>query len=284
MTRSTALARKDAPPRHRTSVPPIDPQVYAPTALRPLRAKLRHLAADTRVDPHSHPWAQVAMSSKGVIRMTAGHSTYLVPPQRALWIPPGVEHVVTVVEDADLHTLYIHQDDDQTGPLRSHDATGAWHQCRVLEVSSLLRELVPHLPLEPGNDPPTERERCIGQLVLDELAHARPVRLGVDLPQDKRLRALCETVLEDPARWTTLDDAARHAGASARTFARLFRSELDTTFVQWRQQVLLARALSMAARKLPMSTIATELGYASASAFSAMVRRSVGMPPSRFLG
>lgn len=284
MTRSTALARKDAPPRHRTSVPPIDPQVYAPTALRPLRAKLRHLAADTRVDPHSHPWAQVAMSSKGVIRMTAGHSTFLVPPQRALWIPPGVEHVVTVVEDADLHTLYIHQDDEQTGPLRSHDATGAWHQCRVLEVSSLLRELVPHLPLEPGNDPPTERERCIGQLVLDELAHARPVRLGVDLPQDKRLRALCETVLEDPARWTTLDDAARQAGASARTFARLFRSELDTTFVQWRQQVLLARALSMAARKLPMSTIATELGYASASAFSAMVRRSVGMPPSRFLG
>jgi AraC-like DNA-binding protein/quercetin dioxygenase-like cupin family protein len=284
MKRSKAPDRKQAPPRHRTSVPPIDPQVYAPTALRPLRAKLRHLAADTRVDPHSHPWAQVAMSSKGVIRMTAGHSTYLVPPQRALWIPPGVEHVVTVVEDADLHTLYIHQNDEQIGPLRRLDASGAWHQCRVLEVSSLLRELVPHLPFEPGDDPPTERERCIGQLVLDELAHARPVRLGVDLPHDKRLRALCETVLEDPARWTTLDEASRQAGASARTFARLFRAELDTTFVQWRQQVLLARALSMAARKLPMSTIAAELGYASASAFSAMVRRSVGMPPSRFLG
>lgn len=265
-------------------MPPIDPQVYAPDALRPLRAKQRHLAADIRVDPHSHPWAQVAMSSKGVIRMTAGNSTYLVPPQRALWIPPGVEHVVTVVEDADLRTLYVHQDVDQTGPLRRHDSTGAWRQCRVLEVSSLLRELVQHLPLEPGGAPPTERERCIGQLVLDELANARPVRLGIDLPQDKRLRALCETVLEDPARWTTLEEASRHAGASARTFARLFRSELDTTFVQWRQQVLLARALSMAARKLPMSTIAAELGYASASAFSAMVRRSVGMPPRRFLG
>ncbi len=89
-------------------VPPIDPQVYAPTAARPLRAKLRHLAADTRVEPHSHPWAQIAMSSKGVIRMTASDSTYLVPPQRALWIPPGIEHVVTVVEDADLWTLYLH--------------------------------------------------------------------------------------------------------------------------------------------------------------------------------
>lgn len=270
--------------RRHVSVPPIDPQVYAPTPARPLRAKLRQLAADTRVEPHSHPWAQISMSSKGVIRMTAGDSTYFVPPQRALWIPPGVEHVVTVVEDADLRTLYLHQDRERSGPLRTADPDGAWQQCRVLEVSSLLRELVPHLPLEPGNGPSTERERCVGHLVLDELAHARPVRLGVDLPRDKRLRALCDSVLEDPARWATLDDAARHAGASARTIARLFRAELDTTFVQWRQQVLLARALSMAARKLPMSTIATELGYASASAFSAMVKRSVGMSPSHLLG
>ncbi len=269
--------------RH-VSVPPMDPQVYAPTSARPFTAKLRHLAADTRVDPHSHPWAQISMSSKGVIRMTAGDSTYLVPPQRALWIPPDVEHVVTVVEDADLQTLYLHQDSEHNGPLRTAGSDGAWRQCRVLEASSLLQELVAHLPLVSGNGPSTERERCIGHLVLDELAHARPVRLGVDLPRDKRLRALCESVLEDPARWITLNDAAHHVGASARTIARLFRAELDTTFVQWRQQVLLARALSMAARKLPMSTIAAELGYASASAFSAMVKRSVGMSPSRLLG
>jgi AraC-like DNA-binding protein len=57
---------------------------------------------------------------------------------------------------------------------------------------------------------------------------------------------------------------------------------LGTTFVQWRQQVLLAKALAMAARKLPMGTIASELGYASPSAFTAMVRRSVGAPPSEF--
>jgi AraC-like DNA-binding protein len=64
--------------------------------------------------------------------------------------------------------------------------------------------------------------------------------------------------------------------------ARLFRQELGTTFLQWRRQVLLARALAMAAHKKPMSHIAAELGYASASAFTAMVTRSVGAPPSRF--
>ncbi|HRZ62863.1 MAG TPA: AraC family transcriptional regulator, partial [Rubrivivax sp.] len=32
----------------------------------------------------------------------------------------------------------------------------------------------------------------------------------------------------------------------------------------------------------PMGLIAADLGYASPSAFSAMVRRAVGQPPSRF--
>jgi AraC-like DNA-binding protein len=241
---------------------------------------VRRLAADTRIDPHSHPWAQVAMSSTGVIRMTAARSTYIVPPSRALWIPPGVEHVVTVVEDAEIRTLYVHQEPGRSGPT-SVDAA-QWAECRVLEVSSLLRELVAHLAVEPGSALADERERCLSSLILDELQRARPVRLGVDLPADKRLRALCEAVIDEPARWATLEGWARQAGASPRTVARLFRAELGTSFVQWRQQVLLAHALTLAARKRPMASIAAELGYASASAFTAMVKRSVGAPPSRF--
>jgi AraC-like DNA-binding protein len=64
--------------------------------------------------------------------------------------------------------------------------------------------------------------------------------------------------------------------------ARLFRQQLGTSFGPWRQQVLLARALTLAAQGKPMGLIASELGYASASAFTAMVRRAVGQPPSRF--
>jgi AraC-like DNA-binding protein len=65
--------------------------------------------------------------------------------------------------------------------------------------------------------------------------------------------------------------------------ARLFRQELGSTFTQWRQQVVLAKAVSLAAGRRPMGQIAAELGY-SPSAFSAMVRRALGQPPGRFLG
>lgn len=268
----------------RASVPPVDPVRYAPSNDRPLRAKLRHLAADTDIQPHSHAWAQIAISETGVLRTTAGSSTYLVPPSRALWIPAGVEHVVQVVEAADIRTLYLHQPAGRLGPDVADDQQVAWQQCRVLELSNLLRELVRQLPVDSDPGPLTPREQHVSALILDELRRARTVRIGIELPADKRLRSLCVAVLDDPARLETLEQWAAETGASARTVARLFRSELGTTYVQWRQQVLLAKALTLAARGRPIGVIASELGYASASAFSAMVTRTVGLPPARFFG
>ena len=275
-------------PRGMSYVESLTPELFVPTPARPVRAKLRWLAADTQVMPHSHPWAQVAISTTGVIRLTVNHGTYIVPPSRALWIPPGVEHAVAMVEDADLRTLYFHQPRGQCGPGVPRDQENAWRQCRVLEVSDLLRALVREMPTAPDDGPaltPAElrREQHLSALVREELARAAAVKLGVDLPQDKRLRHLCEAVLADPTRHDTLADWAQDTGASPRTVARLFRSELGSTFTQWRQQVILAKAVSLAAGRMPMGQIAAELGY-SASAFSAMVRKSVGQTPGRFLG
>jgi len=284
----TSVPATAAKPRGVSYVDSLTPELFVPTAARPVRAKLRWLAADTQVMPHSHPWAQVAISTTGVIRLTVSHGTFIVPPSRALWIPPGVEHAVTMVEDADLRTLYFHQPRGRCGPGGLHEPHAAWRQCRVLEVSDLLRALVREMPTAPDGDPaipPAEllREQHLSALVCDELARAAAVKLGVDLPHDKRLRHLCEAVLADPTRHATLAAWAHDTGASPRTVARLFRSELGSTFTQWRQQVILAKAVSLAAGRMPMGQIAAELGY-SASAFSAMVRKSVGQPPGRFLG
>lgn len=270
-------------------MPPAEPYRYAPTLERPLRAKHSHLVEDTHVDPHSHSWAQLAWSASGVLRVTTDGGTYLVPPSRAVWIPPATEHAVTVVESADLCTLYLHQRPGCCGPGARKGIGSDWQHCRVLEVSELLRALMLSLPFAPDGGPPPspsdlEREKLIAPLLADELRRAAPVPLGVAMPADKRLRALCEAVLAAPTRHDSLAGWVRDVGASERTIARLFRDELGTSFGQWRQQVLLARALTLAARKRPMSEIAAELGYASPSAFSAMVRRSLGAPPSRLFG
>ncbi|WP_271009873.1 AraC family transcriptional regulator [Paucibacter sp. B51] len=264
----------------RTSLPPLDPQRYAPSAARPVRAKARQMESWMDIHAHHHDWGQLVFSISGVVRVNTPDATFLLPPGRAVWIPPLREHAVTAVERADLRTLYLHAAPPSSRP-------EAWAQARVLEVTPLLRELV--LQLARGGESPPElaaqkaqREHWIASLVLDELGRAKPLRLGVDLPQDPRLRRLCEAILQAPQRHTALADWAAEVGASERTVSRLFREQLGSSYAQWRQQVLLAQALSLAARKRPMSLIAAELGYASASAFSAMVTRTVGMPPSKF--
>ena len=272
----------------RSSVPAFLPERFAPTPERPLRAKSRVLEHLTDIQPHRHDWGQLVFSMTGAVRVStegiqsaawpAASATYIVPPSRAVWIPPGIVHAVTAIEQCDLRTLYV-------GP--DLLASQAWQVGRVLEVSPLLRELVLALPAVPDPLPAeapddAERRGGIERLVLAELQRARPLALGVALPQDARLRKLCEAMLREPGRHAGLDEWAAEAGASPRTLSRLFREQLGTSFAQWRSQLLLAHALTLAARGRPMSHIASELGYASASAFTAMVTRTVGMPPSRF--
>ncbi|SFM02169.1 AraC-type DNA-binding protein [Variovorax sp. OV329] len=147
----------------------------------------------------------------------------------------------------------------------------------------MLLELVHQLAAEDSNSVDVERYRSMCMLTLSEMRRSQILPMGIVLPQDKRLRSFCESFLGNPTRNQSLDSLARESGASASTIARLFRKEIGTSFASWRQQVMLARALTLAAQRMPMSRIAMELGYSSASAFSVMFARLVGMAPSKFL-
>lgn len=266
----------------------LTPHLFVPTPQRPVRAKQRVLQRDTQVLPHHHQWAQLAVSTTGTLHLRVPHATFVVPPGRALWIPPQVEHAVTMVETAELRTLYIYQAPGQCGPIADDASSARWQRCRVLEVSDLLQALVRDLSTNSdAGEPPTlaqlARERHVSALLLDELGRATQLDLRIDMPRDKRLHTLCQTVLQDPLAHDSLQAFASNSGASLRTVARLFRQELGCTYQQWRQQVILAKAVQLGASGLAMGQIAVELGY-TPSAFSAMVQRAVGLPPARFLG
>ncbi len=267
-------------PRPPRTTPLGDTDPFRPSRARPVRVRSRHLPADSHFDPHRHAWAQLAYCASGVLQVSAARSsgeetTYIVPPSRAVWIAPGALHSVHVLEEARFRTLYI---DASVTP-------AGWRGCRVLVVSPLLREMIPALDAPAL---PREREMLLTGLVLDELARADTQSIGVPLPPahegDKRLRALCEAVLQAPAERATLADWAAHVGASERTMARLFRDELGTSYQQWRQQAVLAHALPRLARGMPVSHVAAECGYASDSAFTAMFKAAMGQPPRHFQG
>lgn len=256
-----------------------DTDPYTPDAARPVRVRARALTADTHFEPHRHAWGQLAYCGTGIVQVMATPDdptlqavTYIVPPSRAVWIPPGMRHAVTVLEAAELRTLYVHAEATPPG----------WGGCRMIVVSPLLRELIQAMDAATRRAEEPSRDQLLIQLVLDELAHADTQPLGVPLPRDKRLRTLCEAVLNAPGERATLAQWAADVGASERTLARLFRDELGMTYQQWRQQALLAHALPLLARGVPIGQVAAATGYASDSAFSAMFKAAMGHPPTRW--
>ncbi len=268
------------PRARRSVVANADVDLFQPTRARPVRVRSRTMPADAHFEPHRHAWAQVAYCATGILQVSAadpgsasGEVTYIVPPSRAVWIAPDALHSVHVLQAAHFRTLYI---DAAVAP-------PTWTGCRVLVVSPLLRELVPAL-----DDPRLSRDReaLLTAVLLDELHHADTQSLGVPLPPadtgDKRLRALCEAVLRAPGERATLSQWAADVGASERTMARLFREQLGTTYQQWRQQAVLAHALPLLARGVPVGQVAFASGYASESAFTAMFKAAMGQAPSRF--
>jgi len=255
------------------------PASLSPTVARPVRVVARDLEADELLSAHQHDWGQVTYAIDGTVQVNANHQTWFVPPQRAIWIPAHVVHEVRTLERAKLRAIHI---ESSVVPIGGEE-------CVVLEVSSLMRELVRALThLELSQDYSNsgvhhaQREAHLAVCLLDELANAAPLPLNVPMPRDSRLRSLCEILIADPASNLSLQDLSKQVGASERTLARLFQTEMQMSFGLWRQQMRLARAAPLIASGKPLSVVAAELGYASQSAFSAMFKKTFGQSPSQF--
>ena len=242
---------------------------------QPILALSRDYPPGSVVDPHRHSRAQLLFATSGAMRVTTGGGAWIVPPLRAVWIPAGVEHGWLVTGLVRLRTLFI---DPAAAPFMPAA------DCRVVEVSELLRALILAAMEIPADAPPAPRAGLIGALALDELARAPEAPLRLPMPQDPRLRRLCQSLLDHPARADTLESWADQAGASGKTIARLFLKETGLTFGAWRQQARLAEAVAQLALGRPISEVARAAGYDSASAFTAMFRRALGTSPRAYLG
>ncbi|MCY1174615.1 HTH-type transcriptional regulator NimR [compost metagenome] len=149
-------------------------------------------------------------------------------------------------------------------------------------MTPLLRELILRsIQLQEEND--ERSQQLVQQLILLEIAALEHLPLALPLPADRRLQAICLTLLKSPEHPYTLEDWGQQVGASSRTLARLFRQELDMSFQEWRQQLRLTEALPRLLAGASVQEVAQSLGYGSSRAFSAMFRRLLGENPREYL-
>lgn len=220
---------------------------------------------------HNHLRGQLLFTRRGCARITLAQQLCLLPPSRAAWIPPLISHRAVMQHSVDYRSIYL---------TASLCADLPPHVC-IIDVSPLLRAV-----LEPITDAAFDSDWTQGRnahllgLCLDEIRTATQQPMLLPMPGDKRLAPLLATLDHLPPTLAMLE---RQLGASGRTIGRIFQRETGMSYQQWRQQWRLLRAIELLATGRSLSYSASELGFASDSAFIAFFKHMTGRTPRTYL-
>ncbi|KOC24391.1 AraC family transcriptional regulator [Comamonas testosteroni] len=239
---------------------------------RPLVAMENRWAAGTSTGWHSHPRGQLLYATEGVMVIHSNAGSWVVPPNRALWMVAGLRHSVTMSGNVLMRTAYVDEAAIKRLPKES---------C-VINVSPLLRELLVEAVRLPVAGVLSPRDKRLIGLLIDELRVSSTVALHLPMPSNDRLRPICNALIERPDDQASATEWAQTIGVGERTLQRLFAKGVGMTFSQWREQARLLAALTAIAQGRKVIDVAMDCGYSSHSAFTAMFRRHFGAPPSAF--
>jgi len=235
----------------------------------PVVARVELLQAGTLTPWHRHDWWQLTYALSGVLALETATGSFMAPPQRAIWIPPGTEHKASNASPTEMRSLYI------------DTALMGWAppRCRVVSITPLARELIVATCALPAA---YDEHGAAGRLVavlLDQLASLPEVAFNLPMPTDARLARICAALQAAPDDKRPMADWGSLAGLSERSLARLFMLQTGMSFGDWRQRLRLLLALAALERGERVTHVALDSGYNSASAFIAAFRRNFGMTP-----
>jgi AraC-like DNA-binding protein/mannose-6-phosphate isomerase-like protein (cupin superfamily) len=241
--------------------------------LRAIVARRTSYAKGHHIDPHWHDRAQFVFAVEGTMRVRTPRRAWIVPPSRALWVPSHTVHEIEMYGVVEMRSLYV----DNAA------AAGMPSSCVVLNVTPLLRELVVRAVALPARYDEAGDDGLLMRLLMAEIRRLPKCALDLPLPESADLTQLCERILTDLSARRPCDFDANEMNTSTRTLYRRFVKETGITFARWKQQARLLESIRRLAEGTSVTTVAMDLGYESASAFSTMFRRSLGIAPRGFI-
>jgi AraC-like DNA-binding protein/quercetin dioxygenase-like cupin family protein len=241
----------------------------------------RNYRKGVRLDTHMHREAQLVYAARGTMQVTTPKGRWLVPPDRAVWVPARLEHAIDVLADIEMRTLYF-----DLKWLKREKRSSSLSSEFVVRVSPLLHQAILAL-FDHRNQP--ERTALLIKLAMPELHQAEDSATFIPLPHEPRCRRAADIVLRTPQASHEIERLAQKVGTSARTLSRLFSSETQLSFKSWCQRARIAAAIEKMSEKMSMGKnvsvkkLAAELGYASVPAFSHAFRQVTGKTPTEFV-
>lgn len=225
--------------------------------------------------PHHHVEGQLLYASRGVMLVETEGDRWVIPPQRALWIPPLQIHSYSLLSRTDLRAVYFSPSlMAECTHFTKHD------QVHVITATALVKELTGGIFSE---DYSQSVLRDMALLLLQILSEAPPLTMDLPMPRDERLfRAASELLVNQ--RWdASLSDLAFVATVSERTFSRLFIKDTGFSFRTWKQRARICASLDLLANGIPLKQVAYQLAFSCPTAFTAAFRSVLGSTPRDFM-
>jgi AraC-like DNA-binding protein len=242
-----------------------------PKLLSPVTALAFEFNHGHVIPEHVHAEDQLVYACRGVMTVRTSAGIWVVPAQRAVWIPAQTPHSIVIAGAVSMRTVYL-----RPGMVKLPRA------CSVVNVSPLLQHLILHLCT---HEKLSRRSRIHANLInvfIDQLETVAAVPLQLPTPTDARAARVAATFERSPGHPYPLAAACKLAGASKRTIERLFQQETHLTLGRWRQQLRLMRSLQLLAAGEKISHAGLEAGYSTPSAFIAMFKKALGTTPGRY--
>jgi AraC-like DNA-binding protein len=241
--------------------------------LKSAMTTLTHDYPAGRVVPlHFHDRDQLVYASRGVMTVRTRNGTWVVPPHRAVWIPAEIPHTITMSGLVAMRTLY----------LKPRLAKGLPRDCCVINVSTLLKELILHACTVGTLKRSVKWQAHLIAVILHQLEAVQTIPLQLPHLSDPRLVRIAEILMSDPRDSRTLAQLCKGTGAGKRSVERLFQQEIGMTFGKWRQQLRLMQGMRLLAEGAKVTHAALEAGYGTPSAFTSMFRKALGITPSSY--
>lgn len=225
-------------------------------------------------DWHAHPHHQLLYAYAGTLRLEAHNHLYLLPPQRAVWIPAGVMHRTTLnkVRSGSVFLL----------PALVPTSI---NRVRVIAAAPIVREMLLFAMRWSQHRLPEDALanayfHALGLLCAEWITQEMPFHLPV--AQTPSLLAAIELTLRHLDS-VDLGQVARVANYSPRHFSRLFKQETGLDWRQFRLQARLLRAMELLIEpRMQITQVAYAVGFNSLSAFAKAFSLFVGESPSAY--
>lgn len=224
--------------------------------------------------PHYHLEGQLLFATRGVMLVETADRRWVIPPQRALWIPPLMIHSYRLLSRTELRAVYI-----SSTLITECTSFTRNNRTHVISAVPLAKELITGLFMD---DYSATTKRRMALLLLEIISEAPSVSTELPMPRDERLlRAVRKLMLSH--RWeASLYGMADVANMSERTFSRMFLRDTGFSFRTWKQRARIYASLDLLADNLPVKQIAWQLGFSCPAAFSTAFHSVMRVAPSEF--